>query len=247
MIPFSFRARLSNLQKASAFILAAVLLVGVVLTQARMALGAIGVTTIVAAILLARARMLALLGAGGLVATATIVWMRFGIERVKLVVSDIGIRSKIYGIGTDLFQENPLLGIGHGMYRNRATAIREADWSASYLVDAHQLYLHVLVESGVLGFVGFAMMLGFTMWELTRRVRMNRSADGINAVMDRIAFFSLFAFMVLGLFHYPLHHAPVALAFWFMIGMARYGAISHETPIVDSASPGESSGGRLDT
>ena len=159
------------------------------------------------------------LGAGTLIAAGLTLWMRFGIERIQMIGTDFGIRTKIYGIGLSLFEQSPLLGIGHGMYRIEATAIRDDSWAASYLVDAHQLYLHVLAETGVVGFIGFFGMVLVCLVFLVREVRKTRDDETLDAIALRILLFVVVAYLALGLFHFPLHHAPVALMFWFVLGL----------------------------
>jgi hypothetical protein len=223
VVPMTFRDSISKKIMAGAFLGTIIFLVAIVLTQARTALLAIGVAMSLSAILLARPKLIASLFAGSVLVGGLTLLMRFGVERLALVAVDIGIRAKIYGIGLQLFQEHPVFGLGHGMYRIYATAIWQADWAPSYLVDAHQLFLHVLVETGLVGFMGFMLAIGMIVLALARRVYRQRRASSESVALDRLAFFTLAAYLSLGIFHFPLHHASVALAFWFFLGLARFG------------------------
>jgi len=221
LIPTVALRRKLSLGRTTLYILASLILfVAVVITQARMALAALILSFIFTALVLARLRYILFLFAGTLIAAGLTFGMRFGVERIQAIGTDFSIRAKIFGIGFSLFEDNPIFGIGHGMYRIRSTAIRDDSWAPSYLVDAHQLYLHVLTETGIVGFVGFFGMVALSLVFLVREVRRTRREESVDSVALRVLLFVLVAYLALGLFHFPLHHAPVALMFWFVLGLA---------------------------
>ena len=213
LIPtIALRRALTPARKIMYVLASLILFVALVITQARMALAALIISFIFTALVLARLRYILFLFAGTLIAAILTFGMRFGVERIQAIGTDFGIRAKIFGIGLSLFEDSPILGIGHGMYRIKATAIKDDSWAASYLVDAHQLYLHVLAETGIVGFIGFFVFL-------IREVRRTRKEETVDSVALRVLLFVLVAYLALGLFHFPLHHAPVALMFWFVLGL----------------------------
>ena len=227
MVPMTFRARISKQMLIGSLLGALLLFLVVALTQARTALVATCIAVFTSALLLKRPKLIASLLVGSVVAGGLTVWMRFGIERLQLVFTDVGIRTKIYGIAIQLYQEHPWLGLGHGMYRTDACAIRQPDWAPSYLGDAHHLFLQVLVETGLIGFIGFTGAVILIMYRLLVRVYKHREESSEKIAMDRVALFVMVGYLSLGLFHFPLHHASVALAFWLFLGLAHSRYTQH--------------------
>jgi O-antigen ligase len=119
-----------------------------------------------------------------------------------------------------MFRDHPLIGLGHGVYRTEAAAYYPAGASKTWLIDAHNLPLHVAAETGIVGLIGFFGALLWALARVVRRVRRDRLSGAPQAVLDRTALFGLTVILVLGVTHFPLHHAPVALAFWTLLGVA---------------------------
>jgi O-antigen ligase len=106
------------------------------------------------------------------------------------------------------------------MYRVTAQAANvHGDLTREWLIDAHNLFLQVLCETGVVGLAGFLTVVGVSVYALVRRIRAG-SGDSARGVLDALAFYGVVAILVLGIVHFPLHHAPVALVFWTLMGVA---------------------------
>lgn len=188
----------------------------VVLTYARMALAAaLGGGVILALVLAKRRILLGLAGAGALLFGLVLATPQ-GWSRVVLVGRDLRIRMHLFDTAWGLFERHPWLGVGHGMYR--PTVAPTFDGKGT-LMDAHNLLLQILAETGLVGFLGFVLALLVVLARLVGRVR---AAEGtvLGKLRDRFVLYGLGAILVLGTLHMPLHHAPVALAFWLLFGAA---------------------------
>lgn len=211
--------------KTAILVLGAAILGGaIVLTFARMALVAFFVAGCVTFIASSRKRALFLPGAAGAFLAASLAFFlassEFGRERLSRIAGDVVIRRSIFEVACSIFAEHPMIGVGHGVYRVFAATRAGADVSGALRIDAHNLTLHVLAETGVLGAIGFGLTFFGAAVTIFKRVHQNRGSALDAALLDRWVLFGLVAVFVLGFTHYPLHHAPVALAFWFIAGAA---------------------------
>lgn len=198
-----------------------ILFSALIFTYARAALAAFLVALLVVVLASMQARVVAALAgvsALGLgVAFAASEYLR---ERAMNAASDLELRGQIFAAAARMFADHPILGLGHGVYRTQAAAYYPAGASTTWLIDAHNLLLHVAAETGIAGLMGFLGALLLASVRVIRRVRRDRLSSRPGAVLDRFALFGLTAIVILGMTHFPLHHAPVALAFWTLLGVA---------------------------
>jgi hypothetical protein len=73
------------------------------------------------------------------------------------------------------------------------------------------------------GAVGFALAVLVPLARVATRLRAATALDTQGTRRDAFTLYGLVAFLVLGTLHMPLHHAPVALAFWTLVGLAARG------------------------
>lgn len=211
----------SRATRVSAAVGAAILAIAVVLTYARVALVAFVAAGFVLVLLSMRPRIVVAFGALTTAAAALALKLSpYASERVANAWTDLAFRRAIFSSALAMFRDHPLLGTGHGVYRTLAASYYPPEASGTWLIDAHNLFLHVAVETGVVGLAAFSAAVGYALWRLVARVRKNRESGAAIDVLDRAALFGLVAILVLGNTHFPLHHAPVALAFWTLLGVA---------------------------
>lgn len=74
-------------------------------------------------------------------------------------------RSKLWGQAIDLFHANPWMGIGWGDYRT--TLLGQKGFFSDF--DVHNIYLQLLCETGITGFVIFVTFFVF-FWGVTRKL-----------------------------------------------------------------------------
>lgn len=199
---------------------AAMLGAALVLTYARMALVALVAAGLLLAMLLGRARAVlavlaavALLGVGFALST-------HGALRIASLGADLEIRRAMFAAAWALFEGHPLLGVGHGMYSSLSAAHMPPHLEGVLLTSPHNLWLQVLAETGVVGFVGFNAAVGVALVRLGRRVHRARGLTTAVATLDRLALVAMVALLLIGLMHFTLHHVPVALLFWTLAGVA---------------------------
>ena len=122
-----------------------------------------------------------------------------------------------------VFADHPILGVGPGLfpsyYRLYADdvgiEVKQRDR------EAHDLYLHILAEDGIVGFVVFMAILGLTLRDLIRvRRRWLKTRPDIAAMATGLML-SIVTYMTTGLFL----HLSYARYFWLMLALA--GAAAH--------------------
>ncbi len=192
----------------------------IVLAYARMALVALVVGAGV--VLLVMARRGGVIAAGGIAFALAggLALTRFGAKRLESLGGDLEVRRAMLESGWRVFVDHPVFGVGHGGYKAVARSYMDAGHVGVRLTSPHNLALQVLDETGLVGFAGFATALVGGLWIVARRVRASRVHGSAAAVADRLALFTLVAYAVLGLTHFTIHHAPVAMTFWALLGVA---------------------------
>jgi O-antigen ligase len=122
-----------------------------------------------------------------------------------------------------VFADHPIIGVGPGRfpsyYRQYADDVGIRVLQADR--QAHDLYLHIAAENGILGLVAFLGILGFTLRDLIRvRRRWLKSRPDIAAMATGLML-SIVTYMTTGLFL----HLSYARYFWLMLALA--GAAAH--------------------
>jgi len=116
-------------------------------------------------------------------------WKRFGTitkatDTQSIASEDNGSadqRRQLWGVAVSVIAENPVTGVGLGAYQeahfaaaNRSSSVGPA---ARGHRDAHSTYLRVLAETGVVGFICFAGLIGAVLVNAERQRRRIRSVQ----------------------------------------------------------------------
>jgi O-antigen ligase len=131
-------------------------------------------------------------------------------------VGDFTLQSRlaIWGAATVIFLQHPFLGAGVGTFRYRfhpyVPGIKDD-------LDAHNLYLHTLAETGIIGFLLFFA----TMWGFFRRGdKLTKIHDELGAILGIAVMGALAALTVHGLVDYIFLVSPqFGGLFWTMMGL----------------------------
>src|SRR5262249_50829848 len=138
-------------------------------------------------------------------------------------VGDFTLQSRlaIWGAATVIFLQHPILGAGVGTFRYRfhpyVPGIKDD-------LDAHNLYLHTLAETGIVGFLVFFA----TMWGFFRRgVKLSKARDELGAIVGIAITGALAALTVRGLVVFFFLVSPqLGGFFWMLMG---WGTAASET------------------
>jgi len=202
--------------RVAAVVLVVALIGCTYLSFARAALGAGLVVVLAAALAMlkgrGRAAAIASLALVALALVASPAWR----HRLALVPEHLagGDRSLAMGVGLQVAQKSPLLGVGFGEYKFLARPLNpRTDVTGDLLsIDAHNLLLTVWAETGLVGlalFLAQHLLLAAALW---RRAR-------AGSLVAAGALLSLLSFHVLGGVHYLPYHTGVMLAFSFAWGL----------------------------
>jgi O-antigen ligase len=112
-----------------------------------------------------------------------------------------------------LFAGNPIMGVGYGNFKIALTsAIAVPD---GYMLDAHNLYLELLAETGIIGFAAFAILIVICVRCARRMFRTSQEE------MDPIAGFAVIGaiagVLVHGMVEYVFHNSPQCAAMFFLL------------------------------
>ncbi len=125
-----------------------------------------------------------------------------------------------------IFIGHPVAGIGYGNFKNVLAAT--VDVPEGFMLDAHNLYMELLAETGVLGFIAF-FILAFTV--MRRGVNTYKNS---RALMDSVVGFAVatgvMSVMAHGAVDYLFHNSPqFAALFFLLLALLRANEIKCET------------------
>ena len=127
-------------------------------------------------------------------------------------------RLAIWGGAFTAFVRSPLLGIGFGNLRMLLGGLLSLP--EGWVGDAHNLYLELLAETGLVGFLAFAFLMTTTMRTALRRYR--SSQNGFGKIICFAVFIAMIGVLVHGTVDYLFHTAPqVATLFFLVLGILR--------------------------
>lgn len=131
----------------------------------------------------------------------------------------IGKRLAGWKVGTDLFTENPITGVGFGMFRYEyfMKSITSSDVRFKMGLDAHNLYIHTAAETGIFGLT-FLLILIFLTLKYLNDAKRNFMAKGerhLGEISSALQI-SLLVYLLGGMFISYLQ----LLIFWIIIPLA---------------------------
>jgi O-antigen ligase len=220
--------RWSSLARAIALSAAALAAVGVFLTLSRGALVGMAVALLLAPFVVGAGRragtvvlvLVAVIGVGawyGAVAPAS------AVDRVTKADGGTG-REDLWRVGWRMVEDKPVHGVGAGNFPEAAIhyLLRPgATDNDDFIVDdkkvAHNIYLTVLSELGVVGLLLFVVLVGLCLRSALRAARaFERLGDQTMEMVSRALFISLVSLLVVGFFSSALYVKQL----WFLLAMA---------------------------
>jgi O-antigen ligase len=124
-------------------------------------------------------------------------------------------RLALWGTAAMMFTEHPILGAGYGNYKSRYIDYLpdiEAD-----KMDAHNLYLQLLSETGILGFACFMIPVGLVLW---RGVHLLKETDFLYSLVGFGVAGALVGTLIHGCVDYFFHvQTQVGGLFWLIMAL----------------------------
>ncbi|HET9181306.1 MAG TPA: O-antigen ligase family protein [Candidatus Angelobacter sp.] len=112
-----------------------------------------------------------------------------------------------------LFAGNPILGVGYGNFKTAlASAITVPE---GFMLDAHNLYLELLAETGVAGFAAFAVLVVICLRHARGMFR--DSGEPMSAIVGFSVIAALASVLVHGAVDYVFHNSPQCAAMFFLL------------------------------
>lgn len=127
-------------------------------------------------------------------------------------------RLAIWGGAFTVFARSPVLGTGFGNLRTLMGGLLglPEGWTG----DAHNLYLELLAETGIVGFVAFVFLITAALRAALRRYR--NSQDEFGKIIGFAVFAAIIGVLVHGTVDYLFHTTPqVAALFFLVLGILR--------------------------
>lgn len=121
-------------------------------------------------------------------------------------------RVAIYRANLDIVREHPVLGFGFGRYRPHAKPYYEPYPAADRKSHAHNNFLHMAAEAGLVGLAAFALLYAMILrlgWEAVQATRGSAAASTAAG-----AWLGIVAFLLGGLTQYNFGDNEVAVAMW---------------------------------
>lgn len=135
-------------------------------------------------------------------------------------------RIGVWLAGWEMFEAEPVFGVGlhtfaeaYGPHLERATLPAGYEPELAYMPWAHNLYLEMLAERGVVGLAGFLVPV-VAMLRCLRTALAERGGDEAARPYAVAVAASLAAFLVMGLFDLTFLKDWVLLLFWLIAGMS---------------------------
>jgi len=211
LIPIGARSKI--LAAVSLAVCAAALL----LTASRGGLGSFLTILLIAAIYLTQqAKTRKWLLIVSLVTLAIGMILVFGVIRTPWAEEDpsTAMRFLFWGVAGVLFISSPILGIGYGNFRD----LYDLPGIASGVFDVHNLYLQLLAETGVVGFVAFGAMIAFIIRQCIRALR--RPKRDLSTIVNFAALGGVIALLFHGFVDFLFIVSPQFTSlFWLILAL----------------------------
>ena len=125
-------------------------------------------------------------------------------------------RTKMWAIAIDYFKQNPIIGLGWG----RFSAVNLHEWKA------HNIYLQLLAETGILGFLVFAFFFISTLinsWKHLKWIRINGKTSYDNEELHMLFAIAMQVFFLLyGITGNPLYDREMYVPYFIVCAITSF-------------------------
>ena len=236
MLPIALAlvATSSRYQRLMAAVCTLILLTGLILSESRGALLVLMLLSIPGIVVFARYIRWRYLFASLVLAAALIslAWQYVDSDRVARTMTDFesmlvhgespsdgATRGRLseMRIAYEIWKENPLVGVGLANYEHYFQTFSYKYGTKLYNADrsAHSLYLEILAERGIVGFVGFAIAIGGLLLAAIRCAAIVHGEDKSAATLRLSLCVSTVAYFISAVFLHDVHAEPL----WGLLGL----------------------------
>jgi O-antigen ligase len=126
-------------------------------------------------------------------------------------------RVGIYAANLDIIHDHPVLGLGFGRYQTAARPYYDAHPDADRRSHAHNNFLQIAAEAGLVGLGAFALLYAMALRLGWTAIREAPDRDTWQVAAGACA--GLLGFLVGGLTQYTFGDAEVAIAMWTALAL----------------------------
>ncbi len=156
-----------------------------------------------------------LLGGGLLACTLLLAPLLNQFERLQDI--DDGSRTLMWAAAVSLFIDHPFLGVGYGNYRFLYADFAFIPGAVPGLLDAHNIYLQLLAETGVVGFLSFLVLMGLF---ISLALKSMRRHDPIPRIVAFGVLGAITGTLIHGMVDYLFGGSPqFGALFWIILGL----------------------------
>lgn len=128
-------------------------------------------------------------------------------QKTQVAGSNIDSRALRWEAAAEMLPRNPLVGVGPGGFRSNYLAVSGNAELAEQTPVAHNMYVEVAAELGLLGLAGFLGLIGVALWSSEKAVRAARS--GPDRLLPLAVQCSLVAVLVASAFLSEQYYMPL--------------------------------------
>lgn len=133
-------------------------------------------------------------------------------------ISDMSYQSNsermlIWKSAQQMFFDHPIVGVGLGHFENFYLTSYISPLAKEQVGHAHNNFLHMLAETGFIGFTGFVVMFAYILYH--NYLKYSRAGDIWNGAL----FFVTLALLLQGLTEFNFGDSAVIRMYWFMVGL----------------------------
>lgn len=135
-----------------------------------------------------------------------------------LGVKSVSDRMDMWRIGARIFNDHPVVGNGLNTFFRKYMEYRADEWKGLKGSYAHNCYLQMAADVGVLGLAGFLFFIGAYFRSVCRGLKNVRDPLYYNSLLGVLL--GIFAFLVLAFFDTNLYSLNLISLFWCQVGIS---------------------------
>jgi len=133
-------------------------------------------------------------------------------------LGSVGDRFFMWGTGWEIFKNHPIIGNGLNTFFRHFMYYRNDEWKGKKGSYAHNCYLQMASDTGVVGLAGFVFLISAYFVSIMRSLKRMRDKLYSSALLG--ISMGVLAFLILGFFDTNLYSLNLATLFWCAIGIS---------------------------